>query len=150
MLLKSQVLQGGGMMSKLYSVVAVLAVCVCLVTAVAADETTDAYKKLMQPAAAANVNLQKVVQTDLSAAAQSASDVQAAFAKIEAFWSAKGTSDAVGFAKAIQAAAKDAHDAAAAGNKDGAVAAAQKIGATCGSCHMAHRNRLPDGTFELK
>jgi hypothetical protein len=129
-----------------FTVVALLS----LASVVVADETSDAYRKLMQPAAAANVNLQKVVQTDLAAAAQAATDTQAAFAKIEAFWTMRGTADAIGFAKTIQAAAKDVHDAAAAGNKDAAVAAAQKIGATCGSCHMAHRNRLPDGTFELK
>jgi hypothetical protein len=138
------------MKSKLYAIVAVMAICACLAGAAAADEATDTYRKLMQPAAAANVNLQKVVQSDLTAAAQSASDVQADFAKIEAFWSQRGTSDAVGFAKAIQAAAKDTHDAAVAGNKDATVAAAQKIAATCGACHMAHRNRLPDGTFEVK
>jgi hypothetical protein len=128
----------------------VLAAVMSVSAALAADEATDEYKKIMQPSAAANVNLQKVVQTDLAAAAQSASDVQAGFAKIEAFWAKRGTADAVGFSKAIQAAAKDAHDAAAAGNKDAAAAAAMKIGASCGGCHMAHRTRLPDGTFELK
>ena len=127
-----------------------LAAIMSLSAAVVADEATDEYKKLMQPAAAANVNLQKVVQTDLAAAAQSAMDVQAGFAKIEAFWTKRGTADAVGLSKAIQAAAKDAHDAAVAGNKDAAAAAAMKIGASCGGCHMAHRTRLPDGTFELK
>ena len=115
-----------------------------------ADEATDAYKQLMQPAAAANMNLQRVVQTDLNAAAQAAADMQAAFAKIEAFWTEKNTADAMGFAKNVQAVAKEVHDAAAAGNKDAAVAAAGKIAANCGSCHMAHRTRLPDGTFELK
>jgi hypothetical protein len=127
-----------------------LAAVLSLSAAVVADEATDEYKKIMQPAAAANVNLQKVVQSDLAAAAQSATDVQTAFAKVEAFWTKRGTADAVGFAKAVQAAAKDAHDAAAAGNKDAAAAAAMKIGASCGGCHMAHRTRLPDGTFELK
>ena len=115
-----------------------------------ADEATDAYKQLMQPAAAANMNLQRVVQTDLNAAAQAAADMQAAFAKIEAFWTEKNTADAMGFAKNVQAVAKEVHDAAAAGNKDAAVAAAGKIAANCGSCHMAHRTRLPDGTFQLK
>jgi hypothetical protein len=118
--------------------------------AVVADDATDEYKKVMQPAAAANVNLQKVVQTDLAATVQAATDVQAAFAKVEAYWTQKNTADAIGFAKAVQAAAKDVHDAAAAGNKDAAVAAAGKIGASCGGCHMAHRTRLPDGTFQLK
>jgi hypothetical protein len=118
--------------------------------AVMADDATDEYKKLMQPAAATNVNLQKVVQTDLAATAQAATDMQAAFAKVEAYWAQKNTADAVGFAKGAQAAAKEVHDAAAAGNKDAAVAAAGKIAANCAGCHMAHRMRLPDGTFQLK
>ena len=118
--------------------------------AVVADEATDEYKKLMQPAAAANMNLQKVVQTDLAAAAQSATEMQAAFVKIEEFWTKRGTADSIGFAKNVQTVVKEVHDAAAAGNKDAAVAAAQKIGAACGACHMVHRTRLPDGTFELK
>jgi hypothetical protein len=28
--------------------------------------------------------------------------------------------------------------------------AAAEVGKTCGGCHMAHRERLPDGTFEIK
>jgi hypothetical protein len=130
----------------LFAVAAILA----LTAAVAADEATDEYKKLMQPAAAANTTLQRVVQTDLAAAAQAASDMQSAFAKIEAYWTDKNTADAIGFAKSVQAVAKEVHDAAAAGNKDAAVAAAGKVGANCAGCHMAHRTRLPDGTFQLK
>jgi cytochrome c556 len=127
-----------------------LAAVLSLSAAVVADDASDEYRKLMQPAAATNVNLQKVVQTDLAATAQAATDMQAAFAKIEAYWTQKNTADAMGFAKNVQAVAKEVHDAAAAGNKDAAVAAAGKIAANCGSCHMAHRMRLPDGTFQLK
>ena len=105
-----------------------------------ADETSD-YSMLMKPAAAANMALQKAVMgADWAAAATSATDVQNAFAKIEAFWNKRGGSDdAVGFAKNVQAAAKETHDAAAAGNADAATAASKKIGPNCGMCHMAHR-----------
>jgi cytochrome c556 len=115
-----------------------------------ADEATDEYQPLMKPGAAANVTLQKVVQTDLAAAAQAASELQAAFAKIEAYWTQRNTADAIAAAKGVQAVAQEVHDAAMAGDKDAAVAAAKKIGANCGSCHMAHRVRLPDGSFQLK
>jgi hypothetical protein len=118
--------------------------------AVVADEATDEYKQLMQPAAATNMALQRSLQTDLAATAQAAADMQAAFAKIEAYWTQKGAADAMGFAQNVQAVAKEVQDAAAAGNKDAAVAAAGKIAANCGSCHMAHRMRLPDGSFQLK
>ena len=116
-----------------------------------ADETTDQYSMLMKPAAAANAALQKnVTDGDLAAAATSATNVQDAFAKIEAFWTMRGVADAQGFAKNVQAAAKESHDAAAAGNGDATKAAAMKIGANCGMCHMAHRTRNADGSFTLK
>jgi hypothetical protein len=129
-----------------------LGVCALLLaSAVAfADEITDEYKKLMQPAAAANMRLQRVMETDLAAAAEAAAEMQAAFAKIEEFWTKRGTEDAIGFAKNVQAVAKEVHDAATAGNKDATVAAARRIAANCGSCHMVHRERLPDGSFQLK
>ena len=131
-------------------------VCACAVLLVAfaaagfADQTTDDYSMLMKPAAAANGMLQKNVAGDLKAAAANAADVQADFAKIEAFWTMRGASDAVGFAKAVQAAAKDAQDAANAGDAAGAQAAAKKIGANCGMCHMAHRAKDDSGAFMLK
>jgi len=115
-----------------------------------ADEITDEYKKIMQPAAAANMALQRVMETDLAAAATNAGELQAAFAKIEEFWTKRGTADAMQFAKNVQQVAKEVHDAAAAGNREATAAAARRIGANCQSCHMAHRERLPDGSFQLK
>ena len=127
--------------------------CVLLVgfaAAVSADETSD-YAMLMKPAAAANQALQKAVMApDLAAAATSAADLQNDFAKIEEFWTKRGTSDAVTVAKNVQAVAKEVHDAAAAGNADAAQAAAKKIGANCGMCHMAHRDKAADGSWLLK
>ena len=115
-----------------------------------ADEITDEYKKIMQPAAAANMALQRVMETDLAAAATNAGEVQAAFAKVEEFWTRRGTADSIQFAKNVQQVAKEVHDAAAAGNREATAAAARRIGANCQGCHMAHRERLPDGSFLLK
>jgi cytochrome c556 len=115
-----------------------------------ADEATDAYSKLMKPAAAANGAMQKNVDGDLAMAATNAKDVQMAFAKIEDFWAKRGTADAQMFAKNVQMVAADVESAAKAGNKEAASAAAKKIGANCGGCHMAHRDKLPDGSFQLK
>lgn len=115
-----------------------------------ADEITDQYRMIMQPAAAANMTMQRGIATDLAATATNAAAVQAAFAKVEEFWTKRGTADAIQFAKTVQAVAKEVHDAAAAGNRDAAVAAAGRIAANCQGCHMAHRERLPDGSFQLK
>jgi len=130
-----------------------LCVCAVLLTVSAAgfaDEITDQYSMLMKPAAAANMALQRVMGTDLAAAATQAAELQAAFAKIEAFWTERGTADAIQFAKNVQAVAKEVQDAATAGNQEATAAAARRIGANCQGCHMAHRERLPDGSFLLK
>jgi len=115
------------------------------------DALTDEYAMLMKPAAAANVALQKAVMDgDMATASSKAAEVQADFAKIEQFWMKNNTADATNFAKSVQSAAKDVQTAASAGNKADATAAAMKIGANCAGCHMAHRTRQPDGTFQLK
>jgi hypothetical protein len=115
-----------------------------------ADEATDTYSKLMKPAAAANGTLTKSMDGDLAAVATNAAAVQTAFQGIEAFWAKRGAADAQGFAKNIQMAAKEVEDAAKAGNKDAAMAADKKIGANCGGCHMAHRDKAADGSFMIK
>jgi cytochrome c556 len=131
-------------------------VCTCAVLLVAfaaagyADQATDDYTMWMKAAAGANGMMQKNMAGDLKAAAANAADVQANFAKIEAFWSMRGASDAVGFSKAIEAAAKEAQDAANAGDMAGAQAAAKKIGPNCGMCHMAHRAKDDSGAFTIK
>jgi hypothetical protein len=132
-------------------------VCTCALLLLAfagaglADQTTDQYSMWMKPGAAANAALQKALGAgDLKAAAASAGDVQSNFAKIEAFWTMRGASDAVGFAQAVEADAKDAETAANAGDMAAAQAAAKKIGANCGMCHMAHRAKADDGTFMVK
>ena len=115
-----------------------------------ADEAVDEYSKLMKPAAAANGALQKSVETDLAAAASSAAEVKAAFQQIEQFWAKRGVADAQEFAKNVQQAADEAHAAAKAGNKEGAMAAAKKIGANCQGCHKLHRDKGPDGNWVIK
>ena len=46
--------------------------------------------------------------------------------------------------------AADLEAAAKAKNEDGVAAAQKAVGSTCAACHMAHRERLQDGTFEIK
>jgi hypothetical protein len=120
------------------------------VAALANDEG-DAYDMMfMKPAIAANMALQKdVMGGDMAATAKDAGDLQAAFVRVEGFWSKRGGSDdAVGFAKNLQKIAGDTKDAAGKGDKDAAAADAKMIAGTCGMCHMAHRTRTANG-FDL-
>jgi cytochrome c556 len=129
--------------------------CVCVlvfgltVVALANDEGDQYDMMYMKPAIAANMAMQKAVMGgDLGAAATDAGNLQAAFAKIEAFWTEKHADDAVMFAKNIQKAAEDTKTAAMGGDKDATAAAAKMVAANCGGCHMAHRTRTANG-FDL-
>ena len=51
--------------------------------------------------------------------------------------------------RSSQQGAADLETAANAGNDDGVAAANTALNATCGACHMAHRERLPDMTFRI-
>ncbi|PWT83002.1 MAG: hypothetical protein C5B57_07660 [Blastocatellia bacterium] len=72
------------------------------------------------------------------------------FAKIEAFWAAKKVNDAVEFAKTGAKGAADLESAAKAKNDEGIAAASKATTSACGGCHMAHREQLPDKTYEIK
>lgn len=136
---------------KTWALLCTCALVLGLAVAAMANDEGDAYDMMfMKPAIAANMALQKdVMGGDMAATAKDAGDLQAAFAKVEGFWTKKGgADDAVGFAKQIQKIAGDVKDAAGKGDKDAATADAKMIGGTCGMCHMAHRTRTANG-FDL-
>jgi hypothetical protein len=89
-----------------------------------------------------------VGETDAIAA--DAATVKANFAKIEAFWTAKKVDDAITFAKTGATGAADLETAAKAKNDAGIASANMAIGGTCGGCHRAHREQLPDKSYEIK
>ena len=113
-------------------------------------QSVEEFQKLMRPAAAANGKLQKTIGTDLAAAPAVAAELGKSFKEIEAFWAKHNVADAQTFAKNIQQLADEVASLAKAGNQDGAAAAAKKIGANCQGCHMAHRDKGPDGNFVIK
>jgi hypothetical protein len=108
------------------------------------------YPVMMKAGVAANGALQKSVTSDLAATADNAKKLKDAFAKIAAFWTAKGVSDAATFAQNIEMDADDVQAAAVAGKQDDATAAAKKIGANCAGCHSAHRDKAADGSYTIK
>ena len=67
------------------------------------------------------------------------------FEQVEAFWAARGTDEAVGFATEALAALNDLGDAAVNQNLEGARAAITALRGTCGSCHENHRELTDDG-----
>lgn len=126
----------------------VLALTVCGV--MFAATTDEEYVTAMRAGAGANAEMRKLIESDLSGAAAAAEKVKEAFGELEAYWKMKGANDAVGFAHNVVMDAEKVRAAAAAGNKDGALAAADSLRANCGSCHQAHRVKAADGSWQIQ
>ncbi|MCH7749247.1 MAG: hypothetical protein IH939_14250 [Acidobacteria bacterium] len=67
------------------------------------------------------------------------------FRQVEAFWTARGTDDAVGFAGEALAALNALEEAGAAMSVGAARAAITTLRGTCESCHEIHREQMDDG-----
>jgi mono/diheme cytochrome c family protein len=121
---------------------------------VAANEKpTMEFQSLMRSNAAAvgmNGLRGHVPSKDYDAVAKDAATLKDNFTKLEAFWTQKKVDDAVSFAKKAHEAAEDLESAAKAKDDAKIAAANMTLTAQCAACHMAHRERLPDMTFEIK
>jgi len=126
-------------------------VAVGVVTVLSAEKPPEAYVKLMKDTNTAAQSLRGHVQAkDYDGIAADATALRKLFADTEAFWAARKVDDAIGFAKTGGKAASELETAAKARNEDGMATAARSLNATCMGCHTAHRERLPDGSSEIK
>ena len=117
----------------------------------AAEKPPESYVKLMKDTNTAAQGLRGHVQAkDYDAIAADAASLKKLFADTEAFWVTRKTEDAIGFAKAGGKAAADLETAAKAKNNDAVTLAAMELNHTCQGCHTAHRERLADGSSEIK
>ena len=108
------------------------------------------YQGWMKTAAAAKGKMEKgVAAKDGAVVTSEGMNAESAFKQIEAFWQKRGVSDAATLAKTAHEAAAAASKAAAAGNFDQAGDETKKLSATCGACHMAHREKGDSG-FKIK
>lgn len=108
------------------------------------------YQAWMKTVAMANQTLQKDLSAkNLAAVVTDAQKLQDTFKQVEDFWQKRNTSDAAHFAMQAQSAAAAISKSALAGNMDQAGADAKTLGAACGGCHMAHREKT-DAGFKIK
>ena len=117
------------------------------------EKPTMEYQDIMKSNAAATgpMGLRGHVNAkDYDAIAKDAATLKANFAKLETFWTAKKADDAIKFAKTAHEAAEDLEKAAKAKDDAAILAAQMKLTPNCAGCHMAHREQLPDKTFEIK
>jgi mono/diheme cytochrome c family protein len=123
----------------------------CGFTLMANEKPSEAYVKSMKDINAANTSLRAdVTAKNYDGIAKDAAGLKAAFTTVDAYWTAKKVDDASTAAKAAVKAATDLEAAATAKNDEGITGAQRALGATCAGCHMAHRDRLADGTYEIK
>lgn len=117
----------------------------------AGEKPPEAHVKLMKDANTAAAALRGHVQAkDYDAVAADAAALRKLFAEIETFWTARKVDDAIGFAKTGVQGVADLEAGAKARNEEGVAAAAKTVNGTCTGCHAAHRERLPDGSSEIK
>ena len=118
-------------------------------TAWAQDEAT--FQPWMKTVGATGGSLRKNLEAKSGdAAAADAKKLQEVFGKVHGYYEDKKVEDASTFAKTAHDAYGEVADYAAAGKFDEASASLKKASATCGGCHMAHREKAADGTYKMK
>ena len=115
------------------------------------EKPPEAYQKAMKDINAANMSLRADVPAkNYEAIAKSAATLKTGFQQSLDFWTAKKVEDATTFAKNALKAATDLETAAKASNEEGVTTAARAVSGSCQGCHTAHRQRMPDGSYEIK
>ena len=120
-------------------------------TVFAGEKPPESYVKNMKETNAAAQQLRKSVEAkDYDAIAQQAATLKNLFATTQSFWEERKMEDAVTVAKNGAKAAADLETAAKGKNEEGVASANKTLQGTCKTCHDAHRERLSDGTSEIK
>jgi cytochrome c556 len=130
---------------------ALVAAAAIALTVAASEKAPDAYVKNMKDTNAAAQELRKNLDAkDYDAVAKQAATLRTLFETTQKFWEDRKADDAVTVAKNAGKAAADLETAAKAKDAEGVAAAAKVVTGSCKTCHDAHRERLPDGSSEIK
>jgi cytochrome c556 len=115
-----------------------------------AEKPSEEYSKAMKSIGAASQNITKAIAADdFDTVEKNTVTIIEAFPPVEKYWTGKAD-DAMKLVKAAQTAAADLRVVAGLKNPDGVAFSAKELTDTCAACHTAHRERLPDGTFQIK
>ena len=147
---------------------AVLAVCAAVISGLAlqaGEKAPEDYQRAEKTLnATANNSLRTNVKNiDYPGLEKDAAAMRAAFTTMLAFWQARKVDDAIKFLQDGLKGVDDLEAAAKAMNYNGVLAAQNAVvgsnglafegGAlpgVCVGCHLAHRQRMPDGSYEIK
>jgi len=114
----------------------------------AEEEALDKIMKRVGPAFAALRS--GLDESSADNAKQNATALKQALTETEAFWKAKGKTDAIQWAQDARKQVESIESQAAGGDWDTAKTSAGTLNQACQSCHAAYRERLDDGTFRIK
>lgn len=87
---------------------------------------------------------------DFAAASAAAEQAVSAFQYVQTFWQERGDAEAAELAATGARAAQGLVVSADMSSAEGVAFSAMQMGETCGACHMAHRTRLEDGSFQIQ
>ncbi len=109
------------------------------------------YQKWMKTVGATSGSLRKnLAAKNGEAASADAKKLQEVFAQVHDFWQMKHVEDAMMFAMDARDGYREIAAQTAAGKFDDVPATLQKVSATCGGCHTAHREKAADGSWKMK
>ena len=137
-------------MRRMSAVLGASVVALCAVVALTAQEAPpEEYVQAMQSirAAAQAAGAETIDYAALSAAATEAAN---AFMYVETFWQERGDAEAAELASIGARAAQGLVVAADMSSAEGVAFSAMEMGATCGTCHMAHRVSVEGGGFQIQ
>ncbi len=83
-------------------------------------------------------------------ASKAAARMEVLFKNIFAYWAEKKVADASGAAQTAVTGLQAVQKAAAANDMAAAETARASVAGACQACHMAHREKLPEGGFRIK
>lgn len=120
-------------------------------TAFAAEKAPDSFAKVMKDNGAAMQSIGKAADSkDYDSVARTAASLQANFQEVGKFWTGRKDDEALKHCTAAFKASSDLEAAAKARNDGGIAESRKALGSACAGCHAAKREKLPDGTFQIK
>jgi cytochrome c556 len=115
-----------------------------------ADEQSD-FVAWMKTTAGNMGKMKKGIDAkEFEGVATQAGELEGIFKNVEAYFVKTHTEDAAKMSKDAAAASAKLMAAAKSGDADAAAAGLKGVQATCGGCHSAHREKLPEGGYKIK
>lgn len=121
------------------------------VAVMTAEKPSEQYSKAEKAIGAAAESATKAIQAqDFDTVSKNATSIIEAFPVIRKYWTDKADLDAVRLVTAAEKSAADLRVAAGLQSTDGVEYSAKELADICAQCHTAHREQLPDGSFQIK